>query len=395
MAKTLKPEQLAAIMLLVGFPANDKVIAEGMAVVEGESGFNPTITSDGVHIGLWQEESSFGTKKDREDPIKSTKAARERWEADGNSFTDAWGKWDGMAQNNYAKYLGTAKKVVSEFQNSGGGSSFLEVAGLGALATISPAGAIVSAATGAIGDIVGGGEAVVKGAEDTAGFIGDLVGTLLNFRKLGELLAKVSAWFLRLILRAIWDYCIAPLFHWNERAVSYYYKAFFSWGTRGGKGIYRENAGIITIIFWALGYGILWTSPDSPLKLANSARQSILGRSVRAVEGKISKRKLVKPKNVKEKTPPKPAPRESVVKVERTKEFSTNRKRPVTVDTTKGSEYDTRTPKQGGGGEVTTSALILPDGKTHQIPTRPQKAVSATKASRAGLDSQHSERSHS
>lgn len=374
MSKALKPEQLAAIMLLVGFPQNPKIIAEGMAVVEGESGFNPTITSDGVHIGLWQEESSFGTQADRENPVKSTKAAYDRWVADGNSFTDAWGKWDNMAQNNYPKYLSTAKRVVKEF----GEQKIPGIVGH-------------TGVTGEAEEVAGAAANAATGAVD---FVGDLVSTLLNFRKMGELLAKIGAWFLRLIFKAIWDYCIAPLFHWLERAVSYYYKTFFSWGQTNGKGIYRENASIVTIIFWALGYGILWTTPDSPLKLANSARQSILGRSVRAVEGRISKRKLVKPKNVKEKTPPKPTPRESIVKVERTKEFSTTRKRPVTVDTTKGSEHG-HTQNQGGeGGGVTTSALILPDGSEHTVPQRPApkttEASSAPQASRAGLDSQHS-----
>jgi len=392
MSKALKPEQVAAIMLVAGFPANDRVIAEGLAVVEGESGFNPTVTSDGLHIGLWQEDSSFGSKKSREDPVQSTKAAHDRWTADGNSFTSAWGKWDNMAQNNYPKYLGTAKKVVQNFHSSGGGSSFLEIAGIGALASISPAGAVVSAATGAIGDIIGGGEAVVHGAEDTAKFVGDLVSTLLNFRKMGELLAKILAWFLRLIFRAIWDYCIAPIIHWEERAVSYYFNTFFSFsGSQGKSGfdrIYRENAGIVTIIFWALGYGILWTTPDSPLKLANSARQSILGRSLRSVEGRVSRRKLVKPKDVKEKTPPKPMPRESVVTVERTKEFSTARKRPVAVDTMKGREYDANQTEQGGATGVTESEIILPPGVSKPIPRPKPKTSDTSKKGGTGMDTQ-------
>lgn len=371
MSSALKPEQVAAYMLLAGFPQNDRVIAEGLAVVEGESGFNPTITSDGLHIGLWQEDSSFGSRATRENGLESTKAAYRRWVADGNSFTPAWGKWDNMAQNNYPKYMDIAKRVVREYSES-------KIPG-------------IHGHTGIVGAVEEVGGAAVSGITGGVDFVGDLVSTLLNFRKMGELLAKILAWFLRLVFKAIWDYCIAPILHWEERAVSYYFNTFFSFsGSQGRSGfdrIYRENAGIVTIIFWALGYGILWTTPDSPLKLANSARQSILGRSLRSVEGRISRRKLVKPKDVKEKTPPKPTPRESVVTVERTKEFSTARKRPVAVDTTKGREYDTDKTKQGGEG-VTTSAIILPPGVSKPVPRPKPKTSDASKESGTGVDSQ-------
>lgn len=185
-----------------------------------------------------------------------------------------------------------------------------------------------------VGDVAGAVEGAIGAGEDVVDFTGELVSTLLNFRKLGELGAKALAWFLKLIGKAIWDYVIAPLWHWNERAVSWYFENYFGKGAEESSGvgsIYRANAGIITLMFWGLGYGILWTGPESGLKPVDHARESYLGRTVKTVEGQFKKRKLVKPSQVKAKTPKKPTPKSSSVQLTKTRTFAANRNRPVKV----------------------------------------------------------------
>jgi 3D (Asp-Asp-Asp) domain-containing protein len=214
--------------------------------------------------------------------------------------------------------------------------------------------------------IVGAADDVLGAAGDTANFVGDFVSTVLNFRKLGELLAKVSAWFMRLFFKAVWDYVIAPVLHWNQRAVTYYWQAYF--GKQVGGGFYQEYAGLITILFWSLGYGILWTSIEPKTKLAASPRESLLGRTVRSVEGQIARRRLWSPSKAKKKTPPKPTPANSKVEIDRTREFEAKRKRPIAIQG-KGSngenteqEQNGETPESVSSDGQGQSGLILPPG---------------------------------
>lgn len=185
----------------------------------------------------------------------------------------------------------------------------------------SPSGVV--GAAGAVGDALG----AVDAAAD---FTGDMVSTLLNFRKLGELAAKACAWFVRLIAKAIWDYVIAPLVHWAQRAVSYYWETYFS--KNPGGGFIKQSAGVITLMFWGMGYGILWASVDPTPKMMAPARETLLGRTIRSAEGQLARRNLIKPSKVKEKTPTKPTPTLSSVSIERTNEFAASRKRPVKVE---------------------------------------------------------------
>lgn len=110
---TLAPEEICAWMLIAGFPKSARVLAEGCGVVYQESKFSTSITSDNIHYGLWQEEETFGTIKQRTDAKESTEAAHKRWLADGETFDEAWGKYDGYANKaNLSKYLSTAEHVL-------------------------------------------------------------------------------------------------------------------------------------------------------------------------------------------------------------------------------------------------------------------------------------------
>lgn len=240
-------------------------------------------------------------------------------------------------------------------------------------------------------------EAVTGAVGDTADFLGDAVSTLLNFRKMGELLAKISAWFLRLIARAIWDYVIAPVLHWNERAVSYYWSRFF--GPNPGDGFMLQNSATITLSFWALGYGMLWSSVDPKVRAIAPPRETLLGRTVRSVEGQYARRHLVKPSQVKEKTPAKPEPKESKVEIVRTREFSAQRRRPVNIESRRGQhgsgprrpiQQHQQPRPQRQTPEQPQSKIIIPEG----IVSGRRSQAQTTKPRRSGVGSPGTSGSH-
>lgn len=377
---TLTPEEWAAIMLAAGFPTVPKVIAEGLGVIEAESGFRTDPGGDGAHFGAWQEDSSFGSEADRLDPLKATKGAKKRWEADGKSFQPAWTHWqmeqshiDGAA-NGRKKYLKLATSVVGKWKNT--------VPGAGGR-------------TGLSGEIAGGAEAVAGAITDPLDFLTELASTILDFRKLGQLAAEAVAWFLRLLAKAIWDYVMAPLWHWAERAQGFYWSNYFGSGTERGSGIgytLRQNAGIITIGFWALGYAVLWTDGES--LSPSSSHESMLGRGVKGIEGAVARRNLVKPDRVNEETPDKPKSKSSTIQIEKVKELSVSRKRPVTV-TGPGAEATTgRTQNERHSNRVRRpgteaqekkkdngeSKIILPRGVSADKKAEAKKATKAKAA---------------
>lgn len=329
----LTPKQWTVIMLIAGFPENAKVLAEGLGTINLESGFDASSPGDGTHIGAWQEEPSFGSREDRLNPYKATVAARKRWAADGHSFYNAWTRWqieqsgrNGAAEG-VATYMGLTREILSEWHVNR--SSLL-----GDLANA--IGDVGGAIAGVPGDIIGS----ITSAED---FLVEIAKTLLDFKRLGQLAAEGFSWFLRLLAKALWDYVIAPLIHWQERAVSFYWTNFFGAGTERGSGfgyVLRDNAGVITITFWALGYAILWSDGTSLSPI--DASGSMLGQAVKKIDGTFARRHLVKPEDVKNKTPKKPKPQTSTVQIERTKAFSVSRNRPVKVAPTGGEHVTGR-----------------------------------------------------
>lgn len=112
---TITPEELCAWMLHAGFPKDATILAEGCGVVYQESKFNCEITSDNVHYGLWQEEESFGSVKQRTDAKESTESAYRRWKSDGNTFDEAWGRYDGYANKAHlSEYMHIAESVIKK-----------------------------------------------------------------------------------------------------------------------------------------------------------------------------------------------------------------------------------------------------------------------------------------
>lgn len=136
---TLTPAEVAAYMLLAGFPANPKVLSEGIGTVKSESGFILPSNAQGPsgHIGLWAEgvEGFPSSPAAREDPLEATKAAYKNWKSTG-SFWQAWGQWEqeqsglqgGGAAVYGPEYLKVAEEVI-EKGVAGAGGSTSEVSG--------------------------------------------------------------------------------------------------------------------------------------------------------------------------------------------------------------------------------------------------------------------------
>lgn len=332
----------------VGVNPTPTVIAQGIGTIDAEGGLDGSLWSNNpAHPGPWALGSEFGTLQERMDPRKSTVIAMRTYKSDGG-FETAWWHWEKIQGEiepgnvRAAKYMKIAQEVAA-----GGGSN-------------PSLGEEIPLIGGAVGDVEGAVTGIIGGAESAGDFISELAETVLNFRKLGQLAAEAMAWFLRKLAQAIWDYVIAPVLHWTERAVSYYWVNFFGTGTERGSGFgytLRENAGTITILFWGLGYAILWSDGNGTHMV--EPHESLLGQGIKGIEGAIARRNLVKPKDVKKKTPAKPKPKVSTVPIERQETFSVARKRPVSV-TGQHSEGRRRHASSRGHGQFTPAPVARP-----------------------------------
>lgn len=303
------------------------LIAQLLGTIDAEGGFDGSLwAGDGTHIGPLAMEPSYGSVAQRMNKVSAVRIALEHWKSDGETWVPGWWKWEeGETEGNGGQRAGKFHAIAAKAAAGASGGSNPSL------------GEEIPIIGGAVGDVEGAVEGIIGGAVDATEFLGELAETLLDFRKLGQLAVEAFAWFLRLILKAIWDYVIAPLFHWTERAVIWYGDNFYGSGTETGSGFgaqIRANAGIITIAFWAIGYGVLWTDGESLSPSMGGAHNSMAGQAIKGIEGKIARRSLVKPDKVKEKTPDKPKPKASTVQIERAQTFSVGRKRPVSVTST-------------------------------------------------------------
>jgi hypothetical protein len=375
----LSDDEWARIMLAVGFPPVARVIAEGLAVLHNESGgvAGINLAPGNPHVGPWAEgtEGFPSSEKLRLDPVQSTKAAYANWYGNAKqsgslygNFEQAWGQWEAQqggknVQAEYPNYIASATAAIKR-----GNGGLPPTKGVKGEPESNPSfGEELPLIGGVVGDAEGLIEGTVGAGLSAAEFIGELAETLLDFQKLGTLAAEAFAWFIRLLAKAIWDYVVAPLVHWNERAVTWYWNNFFGVGTEKGSGVgyfLRENAGLITITFWGLGYAILWTDGESIAP--TSAQDTMLGSAVKGIEGKIARRNLVKPKDVDSKTPTKPAAKSSTVPIEKTRELAVARKRPVAV-TQPGSDTGRNTNERQSSERVERPQTPQSEAETPEI----------------------------
>lgn len=381
----LSDDEWSRIMLACGFPPVPRVIAEGLAVLHNESGgvAGINLAPGNPHVGPWAEgtEGFPSSEKARLDPIQSTKAAYANWYGNAKSsgslygnFEQAWGQWEAQqggknVQAEYPNYIAAATAAIK--RGNGGLPPTKGVKGEPDNSNPS-LGEELPLIGGVVGDIEGAVGGTVEAGVAAADFIKELAETLLDFQKLGTLAAEAFAWFIRLLAKAIWDYVVAPIVHWNERAVSWYWTNFFGVGTEKGSGVgyfLRENAGMITIAFWGLGYAILWTDGESLRPI--DAHDTMLGKAVKSVEGKVARRNLVKPKDVQRETPTKPQAKTSTVRIEKTRELAVARKRPVAV-TQPGSETGRDTSNERQSSERVERPQSAPQREQTQTPETPE-----------------------
>lgn len=196
----------------------------------------------------------------------------------------------------------------------------------------------------------------LDGVGDAWAAVKTLVTAIVNPSNLGRLIARAYAFFWKLIWKAIWEVVLAPIWHWCQRAVDYYFNQIMS--AKKESGFYYNMAGIVTLFFWALGYGVLWGKAEDGPGLATSPRDTMLGRAVRTGQNLVAARNVVKPKDVAAKTKKKPDPVVSETPVVETRRVSVSRRRPVKVAGT-----DTNTDQEGAPTNADAEATdATPEG---------------------------------
>lgn len=316
-----------------------------------------------IDVGLWQINSVHKPAAQSLDAwireimqLKNNAAAMARISAGGTRWGDPNGgggaPWYAYGTDRFYAGLREARKELQEMKDeavSVGGKVITDV-DLGLLDEImeklgGAAGALVDAATGAAKKILG-----------------------FTFQQLGSFLGNATIFLVKAAGKGIWNWGIAPVWHHSQRASIYYFDEIMSgneakrttpqrkqkgdprthaftegWEATGdpvadnlGPGashFYYRPAAIITILFWSIGYGILWRDADD---ITNSAREmperTPLGRAVNNVVKANAQRKLIEPGKVKTATKKKPTPKTSSAAIEQTGTATTQRKRPITTE---------------------------------------------------------------
>lgn len=149
------------------------------------------------------------------------------------------------------------------------------------------------------------------------------------------------------------DYIIVPAWHWNLRGIANYQQKLFDVKNN----VYAMPA---TAAFWGLGYVLLFTDPDKPGLKPAPARRSRLARHARSLQSVPARKSLIKPEDVKEKTPKKPKPVTSSATVTSTGTMSTSRTIPVTVTGTHPNARRNDTPEAAAVPVERAGTLPIP-----------------------------------
>lgn len=181
----------------------------------------------------------------------------------------------------------------------------------------------------------------VSQVQDAARTVADLIQLLLNPRDLGQQIARAGAYVVRFAFKAMWDYALAPIWHWHQRATVYYMETYFAPLKQSA----TPWAGIVTVSFWATGYAVLWAKIDSPRSAATDPHHTPLGRTIFNGQSLLARRKITKPSQVTEKTLAKPEPVESTASLRHVNTLSATRARAVTVT---GGESEDGNPTETG-----------------------------------------------
>lgn len=180
-----------------------------------------------------------------------------------------------------------------------------------------------------------------------------------NVQDLAVTLALAGVTVIKDIGLGIADYIVIPWWHWNQRAAQYYTKhELFT--TSNDKWTTLPW----TAAFWGLGYWLFWTDPDSQSLKPAPIRSSRAARHVRGLQAIPARRSLVKPKDVKGKTPTKPKPRVSTAELTPQGTMRVSRNAPVTVTGDNVTRSETRIEPTGEGSRRKGSPHH--EGHSHQ-----------------------------
>lgn len=172
---------------------------------------------------------------------------------------------------------------------------------------------------------------------------------------IGGWLAGIALNVVKDVGEGVVDYMLRPAWHWNQRAVMQYQEDMFN--DKSGKQL------LWTAAFWGGGYWLLFTDPNAKDLKPAPVRNSRLARHARFAQSLPARNSLIKPKDVKGKTPKKPEPVTSRAVVVATGTMSTTRTHTVKVTGT-----HARADNGSQSGQGTESAERVE--RTGSLPTQ-------------------------
>jgi hypothetical protein len=190
-----------------------------------------------------------------------------------------------------------------------------------------------------------------------------------NLGDLGAKLAMTSLSIVKDFGVGFADLIIAPAWHWNQRATSYYAGYVLDPRRVGDKSEYQW-AFAWTAAFWGFGYILLWTESGSGSLKPVAVHRARIARHVRRAQALPARRSLVKPKDVKAHTPAKPKPFTSRAEILPRGTMSTTRNRQVKVHASGAAEQ--QPAKQQTEQTSTVPVAQVATEKTSD--TKPHKA---------------------
>lgn len=215
-------------------------------------------------------------------------------------------------------------RALNAYNGNGGGSNrntpyVQSVLKFGAQLGVGGANATVPVTSGGSGG-GGGGDLLSVLSDIVTGNISDLAATL----------AIAAAEGIKDMAVGFGDLVVIPLWHRNQQAVYWYVQnILFPSGGQGSEPIIKTWP--VNAAFWGIGYGLLFTDPESGTPKPTSPRRSRIARHVRRFQSVPARQTIVRPSRVKEKTPPKPPTVHSKVSVNHVGTLATTRNRPVRV----------------------------------------------------------------
>jgi hypothetical protein len=171
----------------------------------------------------------------------------------------------------------------------------------------------------------------------------------------------------------IMDLIIAPAWHLNQRTVASYSNFILGGKLSNIAAIDPKDTSLQwalpwTAAFWGLGYALLWTDPESGSLKPVGAHKSAAAKHVRRLQAIPARKAMIKPKDVKSKTPTKPQTSSSTADLHHISTLKADRPRTVKVEQ-RGTGLRPTQPRQAPVSRV----KIEKDGTIKRIDNKPAK----------------------